>query len=81
MLLNPVPILNVESIEPSELSLTIEFFVTEEYVVNDPPTTIFPLDCKYVEFTVPLNPPPILKLLSIEPSEFNLISLRLEVVE
>jgi hypothetical protein len=44
---NPVQELNVQSIVPSEFSLTILFALDQLYVVNAPYTIIFQSDCDF----------------------------------
>ena len=76
---NPVPILNVLSIEPSVFNLTINLRARLLYDVNEPPTTNLPSDCCWIENGTLLNPVPILNVLSIVPLVFNLMILFLVV--
>jgi dynein heavy chain len=77
LLLNPVPITKLVSTDPSVFNLIILLLETPLYDVNAPPTIIFPSDCNDIALTIPSNPDPITKLLSTDPSEFNLIILSL----
>ena len=72
---NPVPISNDVSFEPSELSLIKLFCVEPVNVENTPPANIFPSDWIAIESTMELNPVPILNDVSLEPSELSLINL------
>ena len=75
--LNPVPILNDESYDPSVFNLTILFDDIPLYDVNCPPTIIFPSDWIEEVLTIELNPVPILNNKSISPKLFVLTNLLL----
>jgi hypothetical protein len=79
--LSPVPIVNPLSIEPSKFNLTIPLQLVPLYELKYPITIIFPSSWIFKSYTVPelnpvlANPEPMLKVVSIDPSEFNLIIL------
>ncbi len=75
-------ILKLESIVPLVFNLTNLFTDTPEYVENSPPTTILSSDCIFISKSYPLlKPVPIVNVLSILPSVFNLIILFLDTPE
>ena len=78
MPLNPVPIENVESIVPPDVSFIILFLVAPLYVVKLPPTyKLFELSI-FISKTEALNPLPIVNEVSKVPSLFNLAILLTE---
>lgn len=60
--LNPVPILNEASMDPSVFNLTILRDDNPLKVVKSPPAIIFPSFCIATLYTWPLKPVPILKV-------------------
>lgn len=65
--------MNHVSIDPSVLRRAIYFDPIQLYVVKLPPTTILPSLWIFIDLTVELNQLPILKPVSIDPSEFRRI--------
>jgi hypothetical protein len=66
-------LVNVVSFIPFEFNLIIPQDVIPEYVVKFPQHNILPSDCINESYTSLLNPVPIENVLSLKPSEFNLI--------
>jgi hypothetical protein len=63
--LNPLPELNVLSIDPLEFNFTICRFVCPLYSKKAPTTSILPSSIS-PEYVAPLNPVPLLNVLSMK---------------
>ena len=75
MLLNPVPVIKLVSLEPSVFKRIILFSVIPLKEVNEPPKIILPSFCNAIVLGAILNPVPVIKLESFVPSRFKRIIL------